>query len=227
MEPLQWGIWALSLGIQFAVVWRLLDGAYREFTGLLIYVIFLIISTLGDITAYYYWPHNTREYYYYYWIAELLRQTGLYAVTVALVLYALPRTRTRSAVLRMLIAAALLFWIGSVLIHNQAAFAKWLNSVVRDLSFGSAVVTLCAWFFFIRAERRDARLLMVTAGLGLQMTGDAMGESLLQMIPGLRFVGGMVIVAAHLLCLVIWFYAFRRPAQPPLVRSFDASPPAV
>lgn len=227
MEPLQWGIWALSLAIQFAVVWRLLDGAYREFTGLLVYVLFLIISTLGDITAYYYWPHTTREYYYYYWFSEFLRQTALYAVTVALILYALPRNRMRSAVLRMLITAALLFWIGSVLVHNQAAFAKWLNSVVRDLSFGSAVVTLFAWFFFIRAERRDARLLMVTAGLGLQMTGDAMGESLLQMWPTARFVGGMVIVAAHLLCLVIWFYAFRRPPEPRMIRSFDPSRPPV
>src|SRR5947209_4587780 len=113
MEPLQWGIWALSLAIQFAVVWRLLDGAYREFTGLLVYVVFLIISTLGDITAYYYWPHTTREYYYYYWFSEFLRQTALYAVTVALILYALPRNRMRSAVLRMLVTAALLFWIGS------------------------------------------------------------------------------------------------------------------
>jgi hypothetical protein len=150
----------------------------------------------------------------------------MYAVTVALVMYALPRTRTRAAVLRLFVWAAFVFWVASVLLHTQKDFSKWLNAIVRDLSFGSAVVTLCAWFFFIRAEKRDSRLLMVTAGLGLQLTCDAMGESLLQVISAQRFnfLGGLVSVFGHLLCLLIWWYAFRGQSPGPAFGAAERLP---
>jgi hypothetical protein len=51
---------------------------------------------------------------------------------------------------------------------------------------------------------------MVSGGLGIQMAGKAIGHSLRQLSPLNPLAGDLVIVLSHLLCLYIWWHAFRR-----------------
>jgi hypothetical protein len=93
-----------------------------------------------------------------------------------------------------------------------------MSRVVRNLSFCSAIVNMALWFVLIASERKDARLLMITGGLGIQITGDAIGQSLRQVSHVTTVAGNMIIVLAHFLCLYIWWQAFQEK------RDLDSAP---
>ncbi len=194
------------------VVSSLLGGPWREYKTVFFYSALLVVGTVADILMS---PvGGTRPYLYYYWTSEVLRQTGLYAVVISLVSHAIPNNRLRSALIRLLVVLAIIFWVGSFYIHESAKFSLWMSRVIRNLSFCSAIVNLSLWFTLIAAEKKDTRLLMVTGGLGLQMTGDAIGQSLRQVSKMTTLSGDMVLVLTHFLCLYIWWQAFQdKPVQ--------------
>src|SRR5437588_542548 len=70
----------------------------------------------------------------------------------------------------------------SLEIHSASSgkFILWVTQVARDLSFASVVLTLVLWLILISSRKKDHQLLMVTGGLGLQFTGEAIGQSLRQ-----------------------------------------------
>ena len=47
----------------------------------------------------------------------------------------------------------------------------------RDLNFCSAILDLALWALLIAAREKDHRLLLLSGGLGIQFTGEAIGES--------------------------------------------------
>lgn len=84
-----------------------------------------------------------------------------------------------------------------------------MTTVARNLSFFTAVLNLVAWFMFVRVQPRDVQRLMIAGGLGLQMTGEAIGQAVRQMNVSMQVsLGGSIfIVLTHLLCLFIWWRA--------------------
>jgi hypothetical protein len=74
-------------------------------------------------------------------------------------------------------------------------------------------LTLLLWSLLISSPRKDHQLLMVTGGLGLQFTGEAIGQSLRQLShhhQAILLTGNMLMSVAHLLRLYVWMEAFRR-----------------
>ncbi len=212
MPYLQWSFWIIGLGLQFLVVAALLEGAWREYRTAFFYSCLLVVCTIADIvmvsTA------SQRAYIYYYWTSEVVRQTGLYAVVVSLVSHAIPNNRLRAALTRLLVSLAIIFWVGSLYIHEVPQLSLWMSRVIRNLSFCSAIANLALWFVLLAAEKKDTRLLMITGGLGLQMTGDAIGQSLRQISKATIRVGDIVLVLTHFLCLYIWWRAFQEKPAP-------------
>jgi hypothetical protein len=93
----------------------------------------------------------------------------------------------------------------------------WATQVGRDLSFGSVVLTLLLWVTLISSRRKDTQLLMVTGGLGLQFTGEAIGQSIRQISHhnrALLYAGNGLMIASHLIRLFVWREAFKRNPQP-------------
>ena len=126
----------------------------------------------------------------------------MYAVVISLILKVMPNTRRRASLLQLLVFSSVLFWVGSIIVYYDPRITVWMVRVVRNLSFCSSVSTLILWFVLIASEKRDARLLVVTGGLGLQMTGEAIGQSLLQMSHSTVIPGYLVMVFSHFLCLI-------------------------
>ena len=217
MPYLQWSFWIIGLGLQFLVILAFLGGTWRDYKTSFFYSVFLILSTIADIVMEVTVGTHTRTYVLYFWIAELLRQTGLYAVVVSLVLHAIPNNRLRAALVRLLVCLAVIFWAGSLWIHQGHVISLWMSKVVRNLSFCSSIANLVLWFVLIAAEKKDTRLLMATGGLGLQMTGDAIGQSLRQLSRAAIPAGNIIIVVTHFICLYIWWKAFQTPATPKVI----------
>jgi hypothetical protein len=214
MKSLQWPFYIIGLALQYLVTQALLSGPFRQFAVIFAYLLCLTITTLTDMVMWLDLGRLASTYSSYYWAADLLRESALYAVVISLVLHAMPDSRRRAALLRLLVALALLFWIGSFLVYQEPNLNKWMTKVVRNLSFCSAVATLILWFVLIASEKRDTRLLVITGGLGLQMTGEAIGQSLIQVSRHTYVLGVLTLVFAHFLCLYIWWRAFRKDPMP-------------
>jgi hypothetical protein len=209
---LQWGSWVIGLGLQYLVTLALLSGSFREFPVIFGYLLCLVVTTITDILIFLDVGQLGR-FSTYYWTADLLRETAMYAVVISLIVKVMPNTRRRASLLQLLVLSSVLFWVGSLIVYHDPRITVWMVRVVRNLSFCSSVSILILWFVLIASEKRDARLLVVTGGLGLQMTGEAIGQSLLQMSHSTVIPGYLVMVFSHFLCLIIWWRAFRNPSE--------------
>ena len=209
---LQWGSWGIGLALQYIVTQALLSGSFREFPIVFGYLLCLIVTTVTDILIYMDVGQLAR-FATYYWTADLLRETAMYAVVISLIVKGMPNSYRRASLLRMLCAGAVLIWLGSLVLCHDRSITLWMGSVVRNLSFCSSVATLILWFVLIASNRKEARLLVITGGLGLQMTGEAIGQSLLQLAHATVLLGYVVMVLSHFLCLFIWWRAFRTPSE--------------
>lgn len=224
---LQWALWAIGLTLQYLVVAALLQGPYREFRAVLVFVVALLITTITDIAANFTIGRGNSVFRHYYWSAELVRQSALFAVVVSLFLSVLRRGRPRLALLRLAAIAAVLFWGGTLLFLYDPDINLWMTKVVRNLSFGSALLNLFVWFTLISGQEKDARRLLIAGGLGLQMTGEAIGQSVRHLLGSSSYVllaGSLVIVLTHFLCLLIWWHAFSRASLAPPLQTRTETP---
>lgn len=227
LQLLQWTLWIIGLGLQFCVLSALFAASrIKEYTAVFAYTLVLFVTTITDIVAILD-QGRSPSWAILYWVSEFLRQAGLYSVVISLVAHSVPNSRQRSAVTRLLVLLAMIFWVGSFYVQRNDNVTLWMTNALRNLSFCAAIVNLGLWFVLIASERRDQRLLMVTGGLGLQMTGEAIGQSLRQLSRNTVWLGNMTAILTHFLCLYIWWQAFRRgnPERQPVGDVAELRPP--
>jgi hypothetical protein len=214
MVWLQWLIFVVSLALQVFVIGLLRRGLYKDYPFVFVYSLVLIMTTVADGAAFAGVAHMDHAFFR----NEALRQLLLFTVVMSLMDRAMRGRPYRNRVRVILILSACLAVLISVQIHWDAhsnhKYNLWATQVGRDLSFGSVVLTLLLWVTLISSRRKDTQLLMVTGGLGLQFTGEAIGQSIRQLsVPHhhiLLLVGNLVLTASHLMRLYVWSEAFRR-----------------
>jgi len=108
---------------------------------------------------------------------------------------------------------------GSLLFHwsNPNLNYRW-TLVARDLNFLSAVLDLALWMTLIANRKRDRYLLMLSGGLGLQFSGEALGQSIRDIAmrshsKPLSLAGTCLVVISNLICLYVWWQTFRQYNQ--------------
>jgi hypothetical protein len=151
-----------------------------------------------------------------YWFNAVVMQVLVYAVVMSLIYQATGQLRSRRIVRVSLIAGAILFAGISFLIHWNPALntGSFMTPWTRDLNFCSAILDLALWALLIASREKHHRLLLLSGGLGIQFTGEAIGTSIVQLALRTRsramsFSGGVVMMLADLLFLYIWWQALR------------------
>jgi len=210
---LQWLIFFVSLALQVFVIGLLRRGAYKDYPFVFVYSLILIMTTVADGAVFAGLAHMDIGFYR----NEALRQLLLFTVVMSLMDRAIRDRPYRGRIRLILIFSACVAVLVSVEIHGEAHsnhYNLWATQVGRDLSFGSVVLTLLLWVTLLSSRRKDTQLLMVTGGLGLQFTGEAIGQSMRQLsVPHhhiLLLAGNLVLTASHLMRLYVWSEAFRR-----------------
>lgn len=216
MVWLQWVIFFASLALQVYVIALLRRGAYKDYPFVLAYLLVLLLTSIADAAALAdIITLSKTEQRYFYYRDEAARQFLLFIVVVSLIEYAMKNSPYRWRVRTILGAMAVLAVGVSLTVHSGAqTFTLWMTEVTRDLSFGSVALTLLLWSMLISWPRKDRRLLMVTGGLGLQFTAEAIGQSLRQLSQhnhSILLIGNLLMSIAHLLRLYVWWEAFRSP----------------
>lgn len=90
-----------------------------------------------------------------------------------------------------------------------------MTQLSRNLGFAAVILNLLLWAALIRSSPVNRTLLMLSGGFGIEMAGQAIGHSFRQISRSLILTGDIIIVITSLVCLYIWWQAFR---------SFDRSP---
>ena len=76
------------------------------------------------------------------------------------------------------------------------------------------VLDLILWSLLIAARRPDRRLLLLSGGLGMLLTGAIMGESLRHLSRSLVLAGILLEVGTSMFGLYIWWRALRLAPVP-------------
>jgi hypothetical protein len=84
-----------------------------------------------------------------------------------------------------------------------------MTLVTRDLNIWAVILDLILWSLLVASRRRNRPLLLLSGGLGIQLTGAIMGQSLRRMSPDLFFAGALLEVSTSLLALFVWWRALR------------------
>jgi len=220
MMSLHWLIFAISVALQILLLNSLRRSVYKDYAVVFGYSLVLFLTTIADGAVFgglISLPKSEARLFFYR--NDAIRQILLFIVVISLIDRAMRSNPYRTRVRVILIAAVVAAVSFSLQIHSSSShlFGLWMTEVTRDLSMGSVALTLILWVMLISSRKKDSQLLMVTGGLGLQFTGEAVGQSLRQISQDhytLYVLGNLVGGITHLLRLYVWREAFRRPRMP-------------
>ena len=210
----------IGLPLQILIIGTLLRGGYRRFPFLFAYVVGDFMTTVVEVPSAvgYYQGRQWAAFAFpaVHWFNVVVMQVLVYAVVMSLIYQATGALRARRIVRASLIAGAMLFAGISFLIHWNPALNRgsFMTPWIRDLNVCSSVLDLALWALLIAAREKDHRLLLLSGGLGIQFTGEAMGRSIRQLALRTRsramsLTGGVTMLLAGLVFLYIWWQALR------------------
>ena len=219
-------LWSITLGVgtllQLLVILSLSRGLARKYPVLAVYSVVSFLITVAESAAFlklFTWKGSFSVMIY--WIDEMIIQVLVFTLVVSLTSKALKRgPGHRSVGLSLALVSALVMAIAVLLAYNPrtADISQWMTDASRNLSFASAIFNMLLWSVLLSQREKDAQLLMVSGGIGIQTTGKAIAHSIRSL--GFWNGGNMVMVFTYLFSLLILWMALRRKQE-------TASPEAV
>lgn len=216
-----------------AVLVFLLLGPLRKFLIVFVYVAWELLATATLTIADVFYHGSTQMagatqtaanklYARLYWTNEVIVDLFRFILVIVLIQRATDTTkRAPRGLLGGLIVAVVV--LPFVLFHPE--FNPWPKSAFfvsasELMNFGAAIMNLMLWAALIASKKRDPQVLMVSAGLGIVVTGSAISYGVRHLIGQSAFgaAGYFLLNLTQLAGWLIWCRAFwpTRRTQPPL-----------
>lgn len=208
---LQYSFWAVGLWLNLRVISALVRGSYRQYPFVFAYSLTLFLSTVIEIgikAA----PQPIRDTYY--WTDEIILDVLVFCMVIAFIGEAAKYSRQKPVGLHWLILAGVLIIAASLALRSGLPLNLRMTLISRDLNICAVILDLILWSLLVTARRPDRTLLLLSGGLGLQLTGAIMGEQLRQLAHKFFFAGTLLEVTTGLLALFIWWRALRPSSLP-------------
>ena len=202
-----------------APISALLRGAYRQYPFVFAYAAILLISTVAEMVvrivvgpvplpvAYWHW----------YWADELILDILIFCVVIAFIDEAARHSKLKILERRWLVLAAAAIFVTSAAAHHTARLNRQMTLISRDLNICAVILDLMLWLLLLTARRPNRSLLLLSGGLGLQLTGAIMGEQLRNFSRSFLVPGTILEVGSGFLGLYIWWRALRPASVPKTV----------
>ncbi len=203
----------VSLALQALVIHELIRKALRRSPVLFGYSVVLFLTTVVDATAYFNGPGFRELFREYYWIDEIIRWTSFLILVLSLISKALSPSDRRAKILALLgFASVVVGGVSAWALYDPAETTSgWMTNIVRNLAFFASILNLILWFAMIRARKTQSELLLISGGLGLETTGEAIAQSVRPFVTRATiWIPNMFIILLHLACLLIWWRALQR-----------------
>jgi len=223
------------LPLNLLIISALLRGDYRRYPLILAYTVVEFLAAAAELPAYWAVYRHTAQsedlQRFVYWMDEAIAQVLIYAVVIALLYRASQKLASRRVIRLCLTVGAVAFAGGSFFFHmmrwHDHRIGMWMTPWTRDLNFCATVLDLVLWGMLIASRERDQRVLLLSGALGIQFTGEAIGESVRQLAMGwhshgVAQFGGELMVVADLVRCYIWWRVFRT-AESPAMQALPAA----
>jgi hypothetical protein len=208
----------IGIAGQLILFYFLLRGPLRRYLPIFIYVLVEILGTYADKYA----DHLGRRTLLFqnvYFGTEVFGDLVLLAVLIFFAYQLMEDSPVRDKVRKLLGIIASAAVILPFLIFRAPLFSTtWYNGTIQLYNFGAAIMTLALWTAVIARKTRDPQLLLVCAGLGIAVAGNAALWGMRKFTsPGSdpRVIANLMIQILYLVRLGIWCWAFRPQHQPP------------
>jgi hypothetical protein len=212
---LQYGSWAIGLWLNLMVIAALIRGGIRRYSLVFAYSLALLLATLIEIGIRAI-PKSLWEICY--WTIDFVVEIMVYCVLIGFIREAAMHSGKKLVARHWLILGAALVFAGSYLIRrNPQHFNLQMTDIRRDLNICATIMDLILWSLLAAARHPNRRLLLLSGGLGLQLTGAVMGDSLLHLSRSFRsllMAGTLLEVCTGFLGLYIWWVALRTAPAP-------------
>jgi hypothetical protein len=197
--------------LELLVIYYLVRGPRKRFPFVLVFcaveILALSIDTLFSALI----GVRNPAYAVIYWGGDMIAHAAILLLTISLIRQGLEHRPERRNAILLLGVAVLCFALFSAYIFHDKHVSRWMTSLSRNLSFCEEMLNLILWSLLIQRRDSDYLLLMVSAGIGVQVTGEAIGHTLRLYTHSrsLVWVPNLLVYVAEILCLCIWIWAFR------------------
>lgn len=208
---------------QLVLTVLLLRGPFRKYPVFTAYALAELLAYLLEWVMYYRIGWRSPAYRQLFWADHIALDLLLFLVLIALTYQALGENPLRpkvSKILAGIVAVALVLpfaMLGGYHDRRYGFFtSEWFNHVSQILNFGAAIMNLILWGVLLSSRRRDAQLVTLSIGLGLVTASAAITWGVRGFLAqSNRWPMDSFLMAAHLLALLLWCSAFRKPRQTP------------
>ena len=229
IEPIFYAITTtITIVLTILTLHRLLSGWWRHYYLLGLILVLGLAAVVPPIASYVSnGSYKLSGVQRMYWTQALVSQTAITLLVLQLIYRVGREFHALATLIRFLLIASLLAAGISVTIHFELRPNIFMASVTRDLTFLAAILNMVLWKFLIQVRKREFLLLAVSAGVGIQCTGDAIGHSfrLLNQHVGSGSViyefGNVVMSLAAVMTIAIWYTAFSRSKYPVIRKPGD------
>jgi hypothetical protein len=210
----------VALVLQAAVLSRFIAARNRDYPLAIFFLVGLfLVTAAGSVVNFYPFlltpgndPAPARTFLVVYSLADLAMHTLLLGLMLQLIrrtLLALDLP-TRSIYLLGLISLAVAicgyYWFGGglrtvILLKTRQVVSAWM-----------VILNLYWWTLLLRRRQLDRRILLLSAGIGLLMTGQVISDgvsSFYRDSVNLKLLGAVLMYLTHFAALYTWYNAFR------------------
>jgi hypothetical protein len=206
----------------------LLRRPYRQFWVFLVYVAWELLSTtaLTSFNVLFSGPADAgngvhaaavKWYARLYWTNDVIIDLFRFVLLMVLTYWAVPEGAKRISLGRILGGVVAVVVVLPFLVFPAGSQpwpdGAWFNSTSELLNFGAAIMNLVLWGALLGNPKRDARIVALSAGLGVVVTGAAAAYGLRHLIPSQAlFIPNLFLMLTQILGWTIWCRLFW-PAQ--------------
>jgi hypothetical protein len=152
-----------------------------------------------------------------YWTTDVVLYFLLFLMVITMIYKVMEASPLRTKIGPMLAFIVAVVVLAPFLILKDPYFStRWFGHTSQMLSFGAAGMNLFLWTAAIGRRKRDPQLLVVSAGLGIAVTGAAIAYGVRFFLPVAdRLLPDLFMIGTHLLSMAIWCWAFRPAVSEP------------
>jgi hypothetical protein len=212
----------IGIAGQLLLLYLLLRGPLRRYYLIFIYI---VVETLGTYADKYARNWGTAQFRAVYYGTEVFTDLLLFVVVILFTYQIMEDSPLRLKVRKVLALIALGTMVVPMVAFSSKYFSRaWYDSTIQLFNFGAAIMNLGLWTAVIASKTRDRQLMLVCAGLGIAVAGNAALWGMRKLTTGeAQAVANLLIQIMYLVRLGIWCWAFRpqRPSPtPPVAKSF-------
>jgi len=210
-QAIQYSLWAIGLWLNIQVISALVRGSYRQYPFVFAYSLALLLSTVVEIALQ---SASKTLKADYYWFDEIILDVLVFCLVIAFIDEAAWESRQKIIARHWLVLAAAAICAVSYASHQSLHLNRRMTLISRDLNICAVILDVILWSLLAAARRPNRRLMLLSGGLGLQLTGAIMGEQLRNFSHSLNLTGGLIEVTTGFLGLYIWWRALRAAPAP-------------